>query len=140
MVELKDLVPGTIVIANDGRIAIVTEIDTGNIRYPVIYSFKTCARGYKGSQNDFQAILGVVDIDAWNARKRKPFVGTDSDAMVPDVLKGVRIGDRIMVVGRRGTEEATYLGYNPNRPKNCLSFEIGGKKYKGTLSLFAGKV
>jgi len=141
-VELKDLVPGAVVLSNDGKIAIVTDFKSSNTKYPVIYKFKTGTRGFKGDASDFRAILGKVDLttflDGDNATK-KATTGYDNDALVPAPLKGIKIGDMITIRSRRGTEEVEYLGYNPRRPKNCVSIRMNGKEYKGPLNIVVGK-
>lgn len=141
MVDRADLVPGTIAIARDGRIAIITELKPSNTKYPVIYSFKTDARGYKGNESDFTAILGIAELDVWNQNKPAPKPkGTDVDFLVPEALKGIKIGDKITIRSRRGTETVTYDGYNSNRPKYPVSFtDEKGRSMKGGVSLVIGK-
>jgi hypothetical protein len=142
MVQRSELTPGTIALCRDGRIAIVTELKPRNTKYPVIYKFKTGTNGYKGNENDFTAILGQGDLGAFNGKdEQKPRVSTgyDHDALVPDVLKGIKIGDTITIRSRRGTQQAEYLGYNPSRPKNCVSLRMNGKEYKGPLGIVVGK-
>ena len=143
MVKREELEVGTIAISRDGRIAIVTEIKPNNTKYPIIYSFKTEARGYKGNEDDFTAILGIGDVDVWNEHKPAPkprVQGTDKDWAVPPELKGIKIGDEIKIRTRRGTETAIYQGYNSRRPKFPVSFTNSkGRDMKGTLSIIVGK-
>ncbi len=143
MVELKDLTPGTIVLGLNGKIAIVTEIKPNNTKYPVIYSYSTDANGYKGNERDFKAILGIGDLDVWNNSKPAPkprVTGWDEDFLVPQPLKGIKIGDAIEIgVGTR-KEVVTYKGYNSRRKKYPVSYtDSKGREMKCTLSYVLGK-
>jgi len=144
MVELKDLTPGTIALGRNGKIAIVTELKPRNTKYPIIYSFSTGAKGYKGNENDFVAILGVGDLDVWNSNKPKVSTvpkarGTDIDCLVPESLKDFKIGDKMTIRSRRGVEVVTYEGYNERCRKNPVAFtDIMGKPMKGPIGIVIG--
>jgi hypothetical protein len=145
-VELKNLTPGTVAVTLNGQLAIVTGYKPTNVKYPILYKLKLGTRGYKGNENDFRAILGVVDLSAFEALNGAGFrapAPTGAPAWCPDVpaqLKGVKVGDMITIRTRRGTEQAEYLGYKPNRPKNCVSLRMNDREYKGPLSIVVGPV
>ena len=142
MVHIDDLTPGTIALTIGGKIAIVTQLKPQNTKYPVIYKHKIGANGYKGNEHSFIAILGKVDIDTFRDNDNtepRPRTGYDHDFMVPDQLKGIKIGDTITIRSRRGTQEAVYQGYNPKAPKNCVNITIDGKDFKGPLAIVVGK-
>jgi len=144
MVDIKELTPGTVALGRDGRIAIVTEIRPSNTMYPIIYTYKVDANGYKGNGNDFTAILGKVDLSKFTANKPEPkpvVTGWDDHWLVPAQLKGIKIGDKIKIRSGRGLEVVTYQGYNPNRPKYPVSFtDSKGRSMKGSLNIVVGAI
>jgi len=147
---LSDLEPGTLATIFGGRLAIVVDHKPSNPKNPVIYQMAGKVSGtlYKGPVSDFRAVVGLVDLDALKEAqgasgappKRDNHVGTDEPCLVPDKLKGIKIGDSIRIIGRRGPEVVTYDGYNMRRPKYPVSFTMAsGRKMKGGVSLVIGK-
>lgn len=134
-IQRHELTPGTIAITKNGKIVLITDVKSQNVKYPIIYTSKIDARGYKGNENDFQTILGQVSLSNFTDNKPDKVVGYDEDFIVPAELKGIKIGDTIMIRSRKGTEAVEYLGYNPRCPKNCVSIRMKGKDYKGPLSI-----
>jgi len=143
-VSIEELTPGTVAITRNGKIAIVTGYKPQNTKYPVIYKTGTGVTTYKGNAGDFRAIIGVAEVDDFLAEcKERPSerpAGWDNDLLVPEPLKGLKVGDTITIRSRKGTEQAEYRGYNPKAPKNCVNIRIGGKDYKGPLGIVVGKV
>jgi hypothetical protein len=141
---LKDLEPGTLAVDGNGKLAVVLEHKLNYPKNPIIYTAKPGGTVYKGPPSFFKAVVGVVDLDAFESAAG-PSVpkakGVDHDFMVPDALKGIKIGDKIEIRARRGTEVVTYEGYNSRRPKYPVSFtDAKGRSMKGGLSLVIGKV
>jgi len=135
---------GTVVLTANGQVAIVTGYKARNKKYPIIYKTKVGATSYKGNDHDFLAILGKVDdvsplTKASEEARKEVVTGTDNDILVPKELKGIKIGDTILIRNRGKEQKATYMGYNRRRPKNCVSIKITGRDYKGPLSLVIGK-
>jgi len=147
-VELKELVPGAIVVDLRGNLAIITGPNTGSAKYPVLYKLKTGTRGYKGSPVDFKAVLGVVSLATYKDadKAKEPLFGSSEstcpDFLLPEALKGVKKGDIIEVRhGYGSTKQVVYDGYNINRPKYPLSYVLPtGGRYKGPASAFIRKV
>ena len=137
----QDLTPGTIAVTLDGKLAIVIGYKPSNTKHPVLYKFKVGNTTYKGSANDFRVILGKVDLGEFeNASaagpQPAPSTGFHNDAMVPDVLKGLKVGDTITIRTRKGVEAVTYDGYNSRRPKYPVSFTNSqGQRRKGSLTI-----
>lgn len=142
-VPIEELTPGTVAITLNGKIAVVTGHRPQNTKYPVLYKTGTGVTTYKGNGGDFRAVIGVADVDDFLAEceerpKERPS-GFDNDLLVPEPLKGLKVGDTIEIRGRRGVERAEYRGYNPRAPKNCVNLRMRGKDYKGPLSIVVGK-
>ena len=147
---LEDLIPGTMAARLDGKLAIVLEQKPGNPSNPVIFQMAGKALGarYKGPVADFTAVVGLVDMDALREAAttmpggppRSGHAGVDDDFLVPDSLKGIKVGDQIRIRGRRGDEVVTYEGYNHRRPRYPVSFTtVSGRQMKGGVSIVLGK-
>jgi hypothetical protein len=144
MLTLNELTPGKLAIDGQGKLAVILEHKLNYPKNPVIYTAKAGGTKYKAPASWFKAIVGEVDLVAFNgaagdvpARRNNT---TDSDLFVPEQLKGIKIGDKIKIRGRRGTEIVTYDGYNHRRPKYPVSFTTAkGRSMKGGLSIVVGK-
>jgi len=144
--SLSELKPGTLAARYDGQLVIITEHKLSNPKYPVIYKTKAESKSWKGSLADIKTVLGSVDLDAFitsigaTAPSPSRHTGTDNDFLVPDILKGVKVGDSIVIRGRGGNETVTYDGYNRNRPKYPVSFSRNGRAMKAPMSMVVGPV
>ena len=137
----QDLTPGTIAVTLDGKLAIIIGYKPSNTKYPILYKFKVGNTTYKGSANDVRVILGKGDLgECENASaagpQPAPSTGFHCDASVPEVLKGLKVGDTITIRTRKGVEAVTYDGYNSRRPKYPVSFTNSkGQRRKGSLTI-----
>lgn len=149
---LNELEVGSLALMKDGRLAIVRRQEPRFPSNPVIYSLAGKAAGtmYKGPVEQFEAVVGLVDLAALqkanavlanvNPLAKEPS-GTDIDFFVPEKLKGIKIGDRIQVLGRRGPEVVTYNGYNRHRPRFPVSFTTdSGRRMKCPIETVVCKV
>ena len=147
MIELNEVKPGSVILAH-GKVAIVVEVSNSRPKNPIAYKNNTEHRGYICGLQDVQAVLAYEgSLEAFkNVAGEAPKLpsrndGTDLDFLVPDQLKGVKIGDEIMFRhGRGGSKKVVYKGYKSSRPKYPISYEYNGKPWKGTLSGFVSKV
>jgi len=136
-----ELKPGDIAITISGKLALITGYKPANHKYPIIYTTNASHTRYKGNGSDFQAKIGTASLEQFNAVSLAPppssrkCEGIDIDCLVPDILKGVKIGDTIRIHGRRGPQDAIYQGYKSSRPKNPVCLSINGKPYKAPLSI-----
>jgi hypothetical protein len=142
MLTLNELHPGAVAIDSRGRIAIILEHKLNNPKNPIIYTNSAGGTVYKGPTSLFKAVVGLADLEDFeNAGGGRENIqrGTDSDWAVPQVLKGIKIGDKIKIRGRRGLEIVTYQGYNTRRPKYPVSFQRdSGASYKAPVSIVVG--
>jgi hypothetical protein len=145
--NLSELEPGSLAVLNDGSLAIVLEHRMSYPKNPVIFSKANKVGGarYKAPASDFRAVIGLVDLDEYNRQMMNvpgaaSSNGTDDPRLVPSVLKGVKIGDMIMLRRRGGPEKVKYMGYKPSRPKYPVSFEtMSGRCMKCAVSMVIGK-
>lgn len=141
---LNDLVPGTLGILNDGKLAVITGVKLSRPTYPLVSKMKAGETAYKGRPEDFKVVLGKIDLAALDAAAPAkipefvPLSGID-DPFRPMNLRDVKVGDNIIV--RHGSKEilAVYKGYNRRRPQYPLSYEINGKSWKGSVDSFVRK-
>jgi len=137
---MDELRVGTIVVDCRGKLAVITGLNTRSVKYPYLYQLSPDSRTqYKANASDFRAVLGTVDIDAFNSATitktpNRMSSGVDDDLLVPPVLKGVKVGDKIRVRTRGGVRKVEYRGYHENRPKYPVSIVMDGKEYKTTLT------
>ena len=145
-VELKDLTPGTIAVCLNGALAIITGPNPRSTQYPILYKLKAGTNGYKGGVRDFKAIIGVGDLDAFNATDgyMKPAERAERecpDFLKPEALKGVKKGDIIEMRHGGSVREVIFEAYKPNRPKYPITYRIAtGGLYKGQEKAFIKKV
>jgi hypothetical protein len=139
-VSLSDLKPGKVAISVTGKIAVIVDYKATNKKYPIIYKVGISSTTYKGNADDFKAIIGDADLDKFKEQLTEDSPNRyDDDEVVPNELKGIKIGDSIRVRNGAKTIIAEYLGYNPNRPKNCVSIRVNSREMKGPLSCVIGK-
>lgn len=149
---LSELTPGSLALMKDGRLAIIQRQEPRFPSNPVIFSTagKAAGTAYKGSPDLFEAVVGLVDLAVLqtafavlankNPLAKEPS-GTDIDILVPEKLKGIKIGDQIRIMGGRGLEVVTYNGYNRGRPRFPVSFTTAvGRRMKGAVEMVVGKV
>ena len=143
-IKLEDIEIGSIVLIN-GKLAIVDEISSKRPANPIAYKNNTDHRGYVCSLSQITAIMGVVNIDVFETYRdavKVPKEKVDDAWAMPAALRemGVKAGDQVKILTRGKTHTVTYTGYNANRPKNPISFEMNGRQYKGPVSLIVRKV
>ena len=143
-VELKDLVRGALVLDLGGNLAVVMGPNPGSRTYPILYKLRARTRGYKGSPMEFQAVVGSVDMAAFEALDERDEPAASDwvppDSLLPDALKGVKPGDAIKVRHGFGkVVDAVYEGYSFHRPKYPLSYSVDGRKWKASLQALVSK-
>ena len=145
-VELKDLEVGSVVVDIRGAIGIVTELKLSNPTYPVIFAVKASGSHYKARPDQFRAVIGKADINAFKGASDKPTErpvssGTDLSFLMPEPLRsmGLKIGDKIKVKQGFSVVDAIFNGYKASRPKYPISYEINGKRWKGAVSIIVSK-
>ena len=143
-ITLENIKVGTVIVTC-GKLAIVERVMPNRPKNSIQYKNNTEHRGYICGINDVQAILGDVDIAEWQGAltPKAPIIRAernDSWAM-PEELRamGLTVGDTILVKHGHSTRKATFKGYNANRPKYPVSYEINGKSWKGTKGIVVGK-
>jgi len=136
-VTIDQLTVGSVVITRNGAIGIVTDFRPQNTKYPVLYKTKAGTTTYKGSPNDFTAVIGNADATRLIevAQKKAEAVNVMASSYGPDAIKGLSVGDTITIRANGKLSCVIYEGYNPRRPKNPLSFTMNGRQYKGSLNL-----
>jgi len=146
---LADLKPGSVVVDDRNKIAIVTEHKLNYPKNPIIFVYTAGPGGqYKGPVSMFKAVIGTVELDKLTTAgggvgavpQRND--GVDSGFFIPEVLKGIKIGDKILLRSPNNPqgEVVIYQGYKRSRPKFPISFTRNGRPMKGTLGSFIGKV
>jgi hypothetical protein len=139
MIKPQELVMGTVVITVDNKIAVIMEHRTANIKYPYIYRTSVKGASYKGCIENFVAVVGEVDIVDFKKACENTLMPKNKWE-IPDELQNFNIGDEIIIEGNnKGRQKVIFRGYNPKRPKNCVTIEFNGKEYKGPLSIVKGK-
>lgn len=144
-VTLEQLKAGSVVIDSRGTIGVVTEIRANNPMYPVIFAVKASGTQYKAKPGDFKAVIGQVDLELFKGvqeaskvvKEKVSMFGLDVGA--PGNLKGVKVGEAIMVSHYNKVVQAVFEGYSWNRPKYPVAYSINGKKWKGADSVVVGK-
>lgn len=143
MMTMDKFSVGSVVVDLNGSIGVVMEIRPASAT-PIIYAVKASGSLYRARLDMFKAVVGSVDVGALKAimeeARAAKVRGFDDDFMVPEPLKGIKIGDKIKVRQGFGVKEVIYKGYNPNRPKMPVSYDDEGKSYKSTVSCVMGKV
>ena len=142
-VKLEELKPGVVAIDSRGSICVITEIRPESPVWPVIFVVKASGSAYKGRPDMFKAVVGQVDLNAFNgileAAKENKVQGWDNDPLMPESLSGIKIGDTINVRHGASVVQAIYKGYNHNRPKYPVCYEINGRSWKGPVTTVVGK-
>lgn len=142
---LAELAPGKLAITFDGKLAVIVGNKPSNPKNSVLFKMRQGHTIYKGSPSGFKAVIGDVDLEAFDKvsgeAPDRHASETDNDFFLPKALKGVKKGDKIRIRSRRGEEVVTFNGYNLNRPKYPVSFtDSRGRLMKGGNSLVIGKV
>ncbi len=137
----NELKPGTVAVAH-GKVAFITDYHPSKSKYPIIYKTNVGAKSiYKGSPSEFTAVIGTFDIDKFSEasgavpKAKAADASNYPDALLPEVLKGLKVGDPIKIRERGVFKTVTYLGYKPRRPKNSVDISINGKEYRAPLSI-----
>ena len=151
---LKELVPGAVAIIG-GKIAIVVRHDLNRPRRPICVKTSVNGPEYISAPDRFDAVIGHIDLAEF-AKLSKPIIPAASefvppppqrepmwgDGVIPETVKALNLkaGDTIRVRHGRGERVATFDGYNYNRPKYPVSYNINGKRWKGPYSTIVSKV
>ena len=144
-VTLEQLKAGSVVVDARGTIGVVMEIRMSNPTYPVIFAVKASGTQYKAKPSDFRAVIGQADLDVFKgvqeaskeAKGQGGMFGLDVGA--PGNLKGVKVGESIMVNHGGRVVQAVFERYVWNRPKYPVVYSINGKTWKGPDSVVVGK-
>jgi len=156
---INDLKVGSLVVGMNGKMGVVVGHELNRPKHPIMYKNSPDGATYIAGADYFKAILGSVDMDAFNnaaikmpifpnipafvPASREPLFGTDIEhiGIVPVQIAEMKLksGDQIQV--RHGSRVITveFSGFNWNRPKYPVSYTINGKKWKGPLSVIIGK-
>jgi len=142
-VSLSELKPGTVAIDLSGSICVITGMCPDRPVWPVIYVRQKASRtSYKGRPESFKAVVGHVDLEAFQGvlEAAKAEVASAEPLFgCPDTMKGLQIGDKVRIQHGSRVVEGEYGGYNHNRPKYPVSYMVCGKKWKGSVSSILGK-
>ena len=118
-------------------IVVVEEIKTTRPSNPILYT--NGKTRYKGGPESFKAIIGTAELEKVKEVRVEPAKALSS-FFTSEELKGVEIGDHIVIRNRRHQEVVVYEGFSPRRPKNALNFRtLKGTDYKGPVTLFIRK-
>lgn len=132
--DMKDIAPGMLLVDGRGKLCVVTAIDMHRPKNPVVYKHGSGRTTYIGPPEFFRASVGTVDLGKFETAMTVGTAPARDDSFqlfgLPDELKGLKVGDMIKIRNRGRIEEAEFVGYNPNRPKNPVSIRIGGREYK----------
>jgi len=139
-VSIDNIEVGTILVVG-GKLAIVEEVKHTRPTNPISYRNNTTHRGYICGIGDVDAILGHVELGNWrdalkssgNAVKLPSGIAHTSG--MPDMLRGINVGDRIqMRHGRGGPISVEYAGYKASRPKYPILYKHNGRTWKGAVA------
>ena len=128
---------GTIAVIH-GTLAIVDEINVRAPSNPIQYKHNTKHAGYICGPDEVQAVLGKVDIEAWNSsieNGNNPVTSQAGQSAIFGPMAGVKVDTPMVISGRRGQETVTYKGYKRSRPKYPISFERDGRPMKGPMTI-----
>lgn len=143
-VNLSELKPGMVAIDQGGSICVITEMRPDRPVWPVVYvRQKASGTAYKGRPESFKAIVGQVDLAAFQAVLEAATKATLSAEPVfgcPENLKGLKIGDVVMIRHGSSVVQAVYEGYHYNRPKYPISYAYNGRHWKGVTGAVQNKV
>jgi hypothetical protein len=117
--DASELKPGMVALTNNNDIVIITGFKAG--KYPII--FKKGDKSFCGAPSDFKDVVGMADL-----KKFEQVIGASDFA--PDSLKGVNVGDPIMVLQSGKPVPAIFRGYFPSRPQYPVAITMNGKQYK----------
>ena len=145
MVKFEDLKPGVVAILNDGRIAVIVDVHLNRPKNPFGIKLKADGPKYVGPLDGFRAIVGKVDLDAFNQSNRKAVpewnpMSSIHATLDNDKIKNIQPGDDVLVRHGRSVVTAKFVGWNWNRPKYPASYSINGKSWKGSANTIISKV
>lgn len=139
--DLKELIPGTVVVDLRGKLCIVIGIDLNRPKNPVRYMTGNLTK-YIGSPDFFRTAVGTVDLaklEAATAPRPTTTFGQGTASSVDESadmtplfgpLAGLKVGDKVTVTGYGAVKPAIYSGYNPRATRLPVKVLINGKKYK----------
>lgn len=142
----NELKPGAVAITSDGKIAVITGFSPNRPKNPILLSFKPGGTTYVSSMDRFTAVVGQVDLEAykkagvsqvplWN-----PLSSVESFGLPPNIkAMDLKPGDLIRYRHGGKTVTVSFKGFNWNRPKYPVSYELRGKSWKGQVVNILGK-
>lgn len=146
---LNELKPGAVAITNDGKIVVITGHDLNRPRRPIRLKVKAGGTEYISPLDGFKAVVGQVDLDAFNKAAAPLFPSVppvERGSPFPpfgvkpnEDLKDLKVGDLIRVRHGSRVVTATFGGYSWSRPKYPISYTINGKRWKGPMDVIVGK-
>lgn len=142
---LNDLKAGQVVLDTVGNVWIVTGIAPNRPVKPVQIVKKAGGTMYVAPVSMFTSIVGTVDLEKFKVSvlplvpaTREPMFG---DGTMPENIRALNLKSGDVVTVSHGFKKvtATFTGFNWNRPKYPVSYEINGKKWKGPYTTIVGK-
>ena len=137
--DMKDIAVGMLLVDNRGKLCIVMEIDMHRPKNPILYKTGANSAAYIGPASFFRANVGTVDLTKLAAARAVdealPVRDDLSPFGLPNVLKGLKVGDMIKMRHGRKTETVEFIGYNHRAPKHPVNIRMNGKEYRCPLGL-----
>lgn len=138
--DLKDITPGMLLVDKMGKLAVVTEVDRGRPRNPVVYKTSAgAATTYIAPPGFFRCSVGTVDLEKFKSSVSMPDGGTHNAGLpaedLPGPLRGLVSGDAIGVRSPGGAiRQAKFTGWNPSAKKYPVNISMDGRRYRCPLS------
>lgn len=142
----NELKPGAVAITSDGKIAVITGFSPNRPKNPINLSFKPGGTTYVSSPDCFTAVVGQVDLEAYNKAGVSPVplwnpLSSVESFGLPDNIKTMDLKPGDLIRYRHGGKvvTVTFKGFNWNRPKYPVSYTINGRPWKGQVKAILGK-
>lgn len=142
--ELKDISVGSLLVICGNKLAVVTGITVGRAA-PLTVKTSAVLKTYRCKLELVDAVVGTVNIAAFEAEINKVAVAEVkspyAEDFLPDNLKALALmpGDKIVVKQGRRSMLAVFKGYDFNRPKYPVSYEIDGRGWNGAYEVVVSK-
>lgn len=136
------------VVTHNHDVVVVLDYNKRATKYPYIYSSYLSGSRYKACESDFVAVIGKADMDkvqeimamSSKPQRKKANKYTDSDNLMADHMRGMRIGDQILLRIKGEHVPRKFLGWNTRAPSYPVMIEgLDGREMKCSPSMVVGK-